>query len=139
MTIIYTLLVGHFVADFLCQSDWMALNKSKRWDALVLHVAIYTAVMGVMTYALAPTLVGWLLFVLVTALSHFATDAVTSRITSRLWFIEFYPRADHSPNYYGAYPLYARVGATRHWFFVAIGADQLLHYITLFVTADWWL
>ena len=27
----------------------------------------------------------------------------------------------------------------RRWFFVAIGADLFLHYMTLFITAGWWL
>ena len=45
MTIIYVLLMAHFVGDFICQTDWMALNKSKRWDALALHVGVYSAVL----------------------------------------------------------------------------------------------
>lgn len=122
MTIPVLLLAVHFVADFLLQSDWMALNKSKRWDALALHVTVYSA-------CFLPW--GWP-FALGVWITHFITDAITSRITSRLWFIDLYPRADHSPNYYGAYPLYARVDSgKRHWFFVVIGADQLIHYGTL--------
>ena len=32
-----------------------------------------------------------------------------------------------------------RYNDKRHWFFVAIGADQLLHTVVLMVTAKWWL
>lgn len=155
MALIYALLVGHFVADFLCQTDWMALNKSKRWDALAWHVAAYIGALYVVLAASA-----WLglwsnphasfddhWFYVANAGAHFVTDAVTSRITSKLWFISFYPRPDDqkSPSGilqpYGAYPLYAAVdqGNKRHWFFVVIGFDQLLHYVTLFLTAGWWL
>ena len=124
--LIYVLLVAHFIGDFLCQSDWMALNKSKRWDALAIHVGIYALVL----YACVPLVAIALgvppphgsatlmmpLFALVNFNLHFWQDAITSRINAKLW------QANQ-----------------RHWFFVGIGADQLLHYITLFVTADLWL
>lgn len=97
---VLTLLVLHFIADFICQTDWMAINKSKRVDALLLHVSIYTLFfLGF----------GWR-FAVVTFLSHLITDGITSKINSYL---------------------YER---NRHWFFVAVGADQLIHYFTLILT-----
>lgn len=93
MTTLLALLTVHFVADFMLQSDWMAINKSKRWDVLALHCGIYS--LGFLWW-------GWR-FALLTFVLHFVTDACTSRLTSFL-----YPRS-------------------RHWFFVAIGFDQLLH------------
>lgn len=125
MTVIYVLLVAHFVADFVCQSDWMAQNKSKRWDALALHVAVYamalmvTLMLGLWMAWGGDTELGgspWLWFMGVNAVAHFVQDAITSRINSRLWQAK-----------------------QVHWFFVGIGFDQLLHYVTLFVTAGWWL
>lgn len=36
-------LLTHVLGDYICQSDWMAMNKSKRsWPCLV-HVILYTA------------------------------------------------------------------------------------------------
>ena len=102
------LLSVHFVADFVLQSDWMAQNKSKRWDALALHVAVYTS-------AFLPLALYWwgnsprsLQFLVITFVLHFMTDAGTSRINSRLWAAK-------------------RV----HGFFVGIGADQLSHAFAL--------
>lgn len=123
MRLIYTILIAHFVADFICQSDWMAINKSKRWDALGWHVLVYTAVIGLFVSVILPpspypytslTLFG--LWVVMNAGAHFVQDAVTSRINAQLW------QANQ-----------------RHWFFVGIGFDQLVHYITLLLTAQWWL
>lgn len=94
MTGLLVLLTVHFVADFLLQSDWMAINKSTSWVALGVHVAIYSA-------CFLPW--GWQ-FAALTFLLHFVQDALTSRLTSYLWRSE-----------------------QRHWFFVAIGFDQLLH------------
>ena len=134
MSIIYTLLVAHFIGDFALQSNWMALNKAKRWDALVWHVLVYVIVMNWALIALGyqrswPAV--W--FLLANAAAHFVTDAITSRITSRLWFLPLVGQ--------GMRPTWIQVEVkeTRHWFFVAIGADQLIHVVTLFVTAEWWL
>ena len=117
MTILYVLLIAHFVGDFICQSDWMALNKSKRWDALAWHICAYSAVLFLITMWVSPReFPQFGAFIAVNAPAHFMQDAITSRINARLW------QANQ-----------------RHLFFVGIGADQLLHYVTLFVTMDWWL
>jgi hypothetical protein len=100
VTIPLSLLVAHFVGDFLLQSDWMALNKSKDNLALTVHAAVYSACF----LWVSPVT----LFAAVVLGQHWLTDYVTSRITSRLW------QANQ-----------------RHWFFVVIGADQLIHYVTL--------
>lgn len=142
------LLAAHFVGDFLCQTDWMALNKSKRWDALAAHVAVYALVLIVTIGFFATPGYPPLIWVAVNALAHFVTDAITSRITSRLWFLKMTPAVKGWRVLEGN----ASTGVsreetaywmddlgTRHWFFVAIGADQLIHYVTLVVTASWWL
>lgn len=102
------LLSMHFIADFVLQSDWMAINKSKRWDALIVHVGIYSV-----------CFLPWGgQFAMLTFVFHFVQDAITSRINARLW-----------------------QSNQRHWFFVAIGADQLLHSwllaITFALTVGW--
>lgn len=130
MTLPLILLVMHFVGDFLLQSDWMALNKSKHWDALTVHVTIY---------ALCFLPWGWR-FWAVTYVTHWATDFVTSRATSKLWFIDSMPIAPGTdvPTEYGTVfgaTHYARLEAwKRHWFFIVIGVDQLIHAATLAIT-----
>lgn len=120
MTLFYSflwLLVVHFVADFMLQSDWMAQNKSKNWSALSIHILVYTMVLQV---ACIPLL--WASFpfdklryyALINGVLHFATDAITSRINKRLWEAK-----------------------EVHWFFVGVGADQLIHQFTLALTLMW--
>ena len=127
ITIPLTLLVAHFVGDFILQSDWMAINKSKRWDALSLHVFVYS-----MCFA-------WLglPFVAATVVTHFWTDAITSRITARLWFLPTV-KASGAASYVlkslggEDKPIYeVWVNNKRHWFFAMIGLDQLIHFTTL--------
>ena len=118
------LLTAHWIADFVCQSDWMALGKSKRFLPLFVHVGLYTVVMTlallywVSTYAItdASTAFSFALpmFALITFVTHFATDYVTSRINSRLW-----------------------AAKQNHWFFVSVGFDQLIHFYTLAWTFQW--
>src|SRR5262249_5011115 len=104
------LLLAHWVGDFVLQSQWQAMNKSKRLDALALHVAIYAAVLLVA----AVTLLGagrGLGSTLVNAALHFATDFVTSRVTARFWERQEW-----------------------HRFFVMVGLDQFVHQATLAAT-----
>ena len=113
--LILFLLFTHFVADFICQSDWMAQGKSKEFLPLLAHTATYTAV----SYAIMTLSLFWIPFVqkeliLYCALNgviHFCVDFVTSRINRRLWEAK-----------------------KVHWFFVGIGADQFIHSLTLVLT-----
>lgn len=106
-------LVAHWVADFICQTRWMADNKSKSWSALTQHVGVYGVVMlGVATFILpSPPLVAWWA---INVVAHFVTDAVTSRITSRL-----------------------AARRSWYWFFAVVGLDQLIHTLTLILAWEW--
>lgn len=65
----------HFIADFIFQTDNIALNKSKNNGVLLFHVLIY----------MLPFLFFGIQFAIVNAILHFITDYFTSRITSFLW------------------------------------------------------
>ena len=104
VTMILSLIWIHFVADFIMQSDRVALNKSRSNLILLQHVAIYGAFL----------LPFGLVFALINAGLHFATDYCTSRATSALWKRN-----------------------QRHWFFVVIGLDQAIHMTCLFASYVW--
>jgi hypothetical protein len=110
IVVVVTILWAHFVGDFILQSDYHAVNKSKSNLALFEHVLWYSLPL---TFAgfLIPVSLAWLV---VNMVLHGAIDYVTSRISSRLW------KQDK-----------------RHWFFVTIGADQSLHFTCLFVSYLW--
>ena len=105
------LLAVHYVGDFILQTHWQASNKSKRLDALIKHVLIYTGVLFLASWLLFWDTAAVARFTLANGLLHFGTDYVTSRWTSRL-----YAKQDW------------------HNFFVVIGLDQLIHQTTLAVT-----
>ena len=91
----------HWIVDFICQNDTMALNKSNLFKWLGIHCLIYSGPFWVIDWR----------FGLVTLISHLGIDGITSRITSYLWKKE-----------------------ERHWFFVMIGFDQLLHNLVMLIT-----
>ena len=65
----------HFLADFIMQTDKMALNKSKSNKWLLVHVSVYSV----------PFLYFGIIFAAITGVLHFATDYVSSRAASRMW------------------------------------------------------
>jgi len=121
--ILLLILIAHFVGDFLLQSDEMAKNKSSSWGWLSEHVLIYSVTLLALVMVLGiisepfnypypsnyPYL--WGDWILINAALHFVTDAITSRGTAWLY-----------------------KNNERHWFFVLIGFDQLLHYAALILT-----
>ncbi len=113
------LLTVHWVADFIFQSDWLAKNKSKSLSALTTHVLVYTAILAIAVHSLFGTTVALnviLLYIGLNAVAHFATDYVTSRMSSKLY-----------------------AAGQNHEFFVVVGFDQLLHTCTLGLTMAWLL
>lgn len=155
LVLVLALLVGHYIGDFMLQSDWMALNKSKDWTALVAHVAVYICTLTAVLAAVdlvrnihgaigAPDLYV-VAFLLANAWAHLFQDAITSRINAKNWFFRLEPgiweqAAFTVPRHERSIvnPWIQDVG-DRHQFFVGIGLDQCVHYLTLFVTAYWWL
>jgi len=112
------ILISHFIADFLLQTDQMAQNKSKSNYWLAVHVLYYGigCIPLVLYYSycriMQPNDI--LAFLAINLILHFIVDYFTSRLNSKLWQAK-----------------------EIHWFFVSIGFDQLLHYSCLFVTFEY--
>lgn len=102
----------HFLADFAAQSRYVADNKSKNIKVLAYHVLIYVSILF---FGLIPFLYkensSFGSFLVINAVFHFFTDAVTSKLSGQRW------------------------RANDVWgFFCVVGFDQFLHYSTLFIT-----
>ena len=98
LTLILYILFTHWVADFVFQTNEMALNKSKSIEWLSYHVCVYT---------LPWFVIGWQ-FALINGICHWVIDFLSSKVNAVLY------------------------EKSRHYFFVAIGFDQFLHYVVLF-------
>lgn len=152
LVLVLMILIVHFIADFMCQTNQMALNKSKSAKWLLYHVLVVTAFLGVLTVAfrfmgLAPGSSA-LLWPIVNGALHYATDHVTSRWTTRLWFLKTELAGKRwrviDSNEGGGISREENAywiddTGTRHDFFVVIGLDQLLHMIVYMATAAMWL
>lgn len=120
------LLAAHWVGDFVLQTHWQASNKSKNLSALSRHVLVYSACIGLAAlFMYGPTL-AVLEFFVANFILHLITDAVTSRITSKLFLAQF----DKFGEEYGG-RLLMKKNFNPHNFFVVIGYDQLIHQATL--------
>ncbi len=115
---IFTILVIHWIADFVFQTDWQAQNKSKNNIALLTHTINYSVCWAIPIIFLLPGdwttrdyLIASVQFTLVTFICHTITDYFTSRLNTYLYNKK-----------------------QIHYFFVSIGFDQILHYVQLFLT-----
>jgi hypothetical protein len=102
------LFLAHWIWDFVGQSDKMAINKSKSWYWLNTHSAVYCIGMCLSSAVVFSNLTMAALTTVVVGVSHWAIDAVTSRINAQLY-----------------------INNQRHWFFVSIGFDQFLHNLAI--------
>lgn len=101
--LIATILLVHWIADFVLQKREWANNKSKSIIALGKHCAVYS--LCLMPFIFPFGVMYWA----INSFGHFVIDFCTSKATSKL-----YLKGDY------------------HNFFVVIGFDQLLHYTLLF-------
>lgn len=75
LSVLITLVLMHFVADFVFQTDKIAINKSSKNEVLATHVFLYSLPF----FWFGPV------FAIVNALLHFATDYCTSRLAGYFW------------------------------------------------------
>lgn len=115
-TIILLYLLVHWYADFVCQTDKQAKNKSTSIKWLLKHTSIYGLIITIFTYILylnnsfgAQYWYLPLIFGLIQVVTHTLVDYITSKINSYLW-----------------------KNGQVHEFFVMIGFDQFIHYVILF-------
>ena len=117
---IFVILIIHWIADFILQTDKMAKGKSNNWYDLLDHTFTYSLVWLIagLIYGFVCLFTGNeisliipIFFFMITLICHTATDYVTSRINKILW-----NKGDV------------------HNFFVSVGFDQILHYVQLYLT-----
>jgi hypothetical protein len=121
LTEIFVIILIHWVADFVLQTDKQAKGKSKNWNDLLSHTLNYSyvwVIIGIIYSFIYPEIqenYKWvdllIFFPLITFIAHTITDYFTSRLNSKLW-----------------------AKGKVHYFFVSVGFDQVLHYIQLFLT-----
>jgi len=129
ITIILSIIVVHYIADFIFQDEKWALGKSKNWNDLLVHTITYSFIFAALSYFIAfgylfitketlntkIELIYW--FIPITFVCHTITDYFTSRWVGKKFKDGYY--GSSIPNF----------GA-----FSSIGFDQVLHYFQLFLT-----
>lgn len=123
---VYFALTVHWLADFFLQPRWMAEQKSSSCGILLVHSLLYTFPIWLVGIAVFPHSMSLaLLFAGINGGSHFAIDAVTSRVSKWLYKRATTPRAgDH----------YSTGEQYMNLFWTVIGFDQLVHVSVLLYT-----
>ena len=115
LDVILLICFSHWVADFVCQSVWMAQNKSNSNKPVLVQVGVYTLVFAPFAFV-ELSLLGAIAFLLFNFVAHVITDYYTSRRSSRL----------HREGKIGSATI------PNFNFFSTIGFDQFIHYVCLF-------
>lgn len=140
LTEIFLILIVHWIADFVLQTDKQARGKSKNWSDLLNHTFTYSLVFGiVMLFLLSitkPNIGIYLpsIFFSITLICHTITDYFTSRLNSKLWYQATFWQNSFNKEKYGEAYCNSMTGKYTHYFFVSVGFDQILHYVQLFLT-----
>ena len=105
------ILTCHYMADFVFQSNKMAMNKNRSTKWLLIHVSVYSFTVLIASILLMTSIKQVLLFVGINFILHFIVDFITSRMTA------YFTREEK-----------------RRPFFLTIGADQLIHTFCLLIS-----
>jgi len=89
------LLVSHLLGDWVLQSDWQAINKSRCWAALTAHVASYHLAMGLLLL-ISILRDGWAVW---KGLVILALSGGTHAVIDRRWPVRALLRATGSPGF----------------------------------------
>lgn len=114
------IIFNHWVADFVLQKGTWATEKAVSFKQLLKHTATYSSYWFLPVLLFTGDILGTILFVITTFITHTLTDYFTSKIV-RKKFNENDLGGD-LPNFGG---------------FSMIGFDQVLHYFQLIIT--WYL
>jgi hypothetical protein len=140
---IFSILIIHFIGDFVLQTDKQSKGKSKNWNDLLSHTFTYSITFFGLLSFLNPlfnaglTFYMGFYFFLITFICHTITDYFTSRLNSKLWQKAQYWSSEETQRLFTKTEADKQNGKWVHNFFVSVGFDQVLHYIQLFTT--YWL
>lgn len=115
LILLIKMFIAHFVGDFTLQSRDMAVNKSHSLKHLFKHVGVYWITTFLLVFMLSGFLEVWAIisWSLVNAGFHLITDFFTSKASA------YFYETDQT-----------------YKFWNMIGFDQLIHIITIIITAS---
>ena len=154
LKVVLAIILIHWVADFVFQTDKMAKGKSKNWRDLLSHTGTYSFVWlfiggciylqqfrpynpehnKIMNIYWSYWIPRGILFVLITFIAHTITDYFTSRLNSKLAPKEETIMLKWDINQKEEPFIRFPNGRSYHNLFVNIGFDQVLHYTQLLLT-----
>lgn len=135
---IFSIIIIHFLGDFVLQTDKQAKGKSKNWADLIGHTIVYSCtwfLLPLILFCFNITVSHKIIYLIpITFICHTITDYFTSKLNKKLSPEEFTillkTESDKPPIPFVNFPK----GRNYHNFFISVGFDQILHYLQLFLT-----
>ena len=115
-------LLCHLFGDFALQTDWMAMNKSKKSFNCLVHVLIYTACFLLITTS-------WKAL-LVIGITHFILDRWHFILRRLIWLKNHFPLG---------YPPYAYCNTTGYYDDSPYNTNSMVDYINHFPNGKHWI
>ena len=104
------LIVGHWIGDYGLQTNIIAKEKSRNLKWLLIHIALYTSTLAICSFFILPFDKA-LRFIVVNGLLHLVTDFATSKMAQKFQ-------------------------SNQRLYYIIIGFDQMIHFITLLMTLE---
>ena len=118
LILVLSVIVAHFIADFICQDEKWATTKRRSIESLLKHTITYSVVLtGLLLGVLWIQPLSILYFFLFNFATHTIVDFFTSKIVGQKFDNGHY--GSSIPNF-GAFSI--------------IGLDQVLHYFCIFLS-----
>ena len=114
ISLVLMLLLLNFIGDFVLQSRYMAENKSKKIEVLIVHSLIYS--LPFIALCIYTTLEITMNYMYANMILHAVIDGISSRLTAYFYKTE-----------------------NKYRFFVTIGLDQIVHMSILLSTAYYFI
>jgi len=109
------LLIGHLIGDFLFQTNWMAMNKAKKWGPLLVHCVVYTIMVAVIAFT------GGFILPFGAIILIFISHIVLDRRSFVVWWVRQIMGTDDKK---------------MNWLTIVV--DQVFHIIILGIVAHFW-
>ncbi len=141
---ILTIIIVHYLADFVLQANKWQVGKSSDMSCLLSHTITYSGLWAAPACLILGTMnphettewyvISTILFFVITFVFHTITDYLTIRLNKSL--IPKRELFNITKDGINKKVVWFPKGENYHRFFIGVGFDQVLHYVQLFATFE---
>ena len=92
LELLFWMVVVHFIADFPLQSDFIAMNKGKRWYIMFVHCVIWAGLLCLVLKLFGLFSIGYFIWFFV---GHYICDTWKAKQVNGPWHLLYIDQAFH--------------------------------------------